>query len=178
MGLIGFQCIVGQWRFDLQTFRLAATIPIRINSISRGSAVLCCSISAELHYLVPQILRYYCILNNRAEILFFNIHRVKADDAVSHNAFSKITQFWFPFSCVFPFVTGKPFGTTGWKVFNIWKLPVSVKSSWHLQFFFFFETEDPLSSCSPNSCPWQKRYHRSLRTLEKKLEMFYFWKNS
>ena len=39
MGLIGFQCIVGQWRFDLQTFRLAATIPIWINSLSRGSTV-------------------------------------------------------------------------------------------------------------------------------------------
>ena len=39
MGLIGFQCIVGQWRFNLQTFRLAATIPIRINSLSRGSTV-------------------------------------------------------------------------------------------------------------------------------------------
>ena len=39
MGLIGFQCIVGQWRFDLQTFRLAATAPIRIKSVSRGSTV-------------------------------------------------------------------------------------------------------------------------------------------
>ena len=38
-GLIGFQCIVGQWRLDLQTFRPAATIPIRINSVSRVSTV-------------------------------------------------------------------------------------------------------------------------------------------
>ena len=39
-GLIGFQRIVGQWRLDLQTFRPAATIPIRINSVSRGSTVI------------------------------------------------------------------------------------------------------------------------------------------
>ena len=39
-GLIGFQCIVGQWSLDLQTFRPAATIPIRFNSIRRGSTVL------------------------------------------------------------------------------------------------------------------------------------------
>ena len=38
-GLIGFQCIVGQWSLDLHTFRPAATIPIRINSVSRGSTV-------------------------------------------------------------------------------------------------------------------------------------------
>ena len=38
-GLIGFQCIVGQWRLDLQTFWPAATIPIQINSVSRGSTV-------------------------------------------------------------------------------------------------------------------------------------------
>ena len=38
-GLIGFQCIVGQWSLDLHTFRPAATVPIRINSISRGSTV-------------------------------------------------------------------------------------------------------------------------------------------
>ena len=39
-GLIRFQCIVGQWRLDLQTFRPAATIPIQFNSISRGSTVI------------------------------------------------------------------------------------------------------------------------------------------
>ena len=38
-GLIGVQCIVGQWGLDLQTFRPAATVPIRINSVSRGSTV-------------------------------------------------------------------------------------------------------------------------------------------
>ena len=38
-GLISFQCIVGQWSLDLQTFRPAATIPIRINSVNRGSTV-------------------------------------------------------------------------------------------------------------------------------------------
>ena len=38
-GLIVFQCIVSQWRLDLQTFRPAATVPILINSESRGSTV-------------------------------------------------------------------------------------------------------------------------------------------
>ena len=38
-GLIGFQCIVSQWSLDLQTFQPAATVPIWINSVSRGSTV-------------------------------------------------------------------------------------------------------------------------------------------
>ena len=38
--LIGFQCIVGQWSLDLQTFWPAATIPIWINSLNWGSTVL------------------------------------------------------------------------------------------------------------------------------------------
>ena len=51
MGLIGFQCIVGQWRLDLQTFRPAATIPIRINSVSRGSTVLYTALSGYVFCL-------------------------------------------------------------------------------------------------------------------------------
>ena len=39
MALIGFQCIVGQWRLNLQTFWPATTVPIQINSVNRGSTV-------------------------------------------------------------------------------------------------------------------------------------------
>ena len=45
-GLIGFQCIVGQWRLGLQTFWPAPTVPIRVNSVNRGSTV---------HILFPMI---------------------------------------------------------------------------------------------------------------------------
>ena len=52
-GLIGFQCIVGQWSLDLQTFRPAATVPIRINSVSRGSSVVPSSFSEQWLPHVP-----------------------------------------------------------------------------------------------------------------------------
>ena len=60
-GLIGFQCIVGQWRLDLQTFRPAATVPIRINSISRGSTVLSEPLQSVICYILACLI-YICSL--------------------------------------------------------------------------------------------------------------------
>ena len=81
MGLISFQCIVGQWRLDLQTFRLAATIPIQINSVSRGSTVYTWILVCAVSFLLSHTL--FVSLENMVAALLLHLSSLTSRESVS-----------------------------------------------------------------------------------------------